>query len=120
MYIGIQNNYLLKLNFSSDNCLDFAAVNVTASFAAMRKYQSRGPLVNSEFYPGWLTHWEERMQRVNTSAVLATMKELLDLKANFNIYMFFGGTNFGFMNGTLLLNSNKFCRMNDTVIVAVH
>lgn len=85
--------------------VDFGtSVNVTASFAAMRKYQSRGPLVNSEFYPGWLTHWEERMQRVNTSAVLATMKELLDLKANFNIYMFFGGTNFGFMNGANYIN----------------
>lgn len=57
--------------------------------------------MNSEFYPGWLTHWQERMQRVDTQKILATMKEMLDQRANFNFYMFFGGTNFGFMNGTL-------------------
>jgi len=28
-------------------------------FSLQRTYQEFGPLVNSEFYPGWLDHWEE-------------------------------------------------------------
>lgn len=29
----------------------------------MRSVQPSGPLVNSEFYPGWLTRWGEKNQR---------------------------------------------------------
>lgn len=65
----------------------------------MRKFTPQGPLVNSEFYPGWLSHWEEPLQRVDTSKVLNKMKNMLDVNASFNFYMFHGGTNFGFMNG---------------------
>lgn len=65
----------------------------------MRKFSPRGPLINSEFYTGWITEWEERMPRGNTKTLINAMKVLLDMKANFNIYMFFGGSNFGFTNG---------------------
>ncbi len=78
-----------------------AGVNVNSSFAAMRLYSPQGPLINSEFYPGWLSHWEEEMETVDTYNILAMMKQMLQMKANFNFYMFFGGTNFGFMNGII-------------------
>lgn len=29
----------------------------------LREIQPTGPLVNSEFYPGWLTHWHDKNQR---------------------------------------------------------
>lgn len=73
--------------------------NVTSSFQSMRLYQPRGPLVNSEFYPGWLTHWGETFQRIKTSAVTKTLREMLTVGASVNFYMFYGGTNFGFTNG---------------------
>ncbi|XP_011268594.2 beta-galactosidase [Camponotus floridanus] len=80
--------------------IDFGtSVNVTNSFQSMRLYQPRGPLVNSEFYPGWLTHWGETFQRVKTEAVTKTLREMLALGASVNIYMFYGGTNFGFTSG---------------------
>ncbi|KAB7501273.1 Beta-galactosidase, partial [Armadillidium nasatum] len=31
--------------------------NVTECFSAQRLFEPNGPLVNSEFYPGWLDHW---------------------------------------------------------------
>lgn len=35
--------------------VDFGVdVDVNASFSSQRKYAPFGPLVNSEFYPGWL------------------------------------------------------------------
>ncbi|GAB1867156.1 Beta-galactosidase [Camponotus japonicus] len=80
--------------------IDFGtSVNVTNNFHSMRLYQPRGPLVNSEFYPGWLTHWGETFQRVKTEAVTKTLREMLALGASVNIYMFYGGTNFGFTSG---------------------
>lgn len=65
----------------------------------LRQHQPYGPLVNSEYYPGWLTHWGEKLASVNTSAVVKTLKGLLDYNASVNFYIFVGGTNFGFTSG---------------------
>ncbi|XP_012282685.1 beta-galactosidase [Orussus abietinus] len=73
--------------------------NVTKSFEIMRRFQPRGPLVNSEFYPGWLSHWEEPFQTVKTHTVKKKLDEILSKGASVNIYMFYGGTNFGFTSG---------------------
>ncbi|XP_057327942.1 beta-galactosidase [Microplitis mediator] len=80
--------------------IDFGtSTNVTSNFELMRKYQPSGPLVNSEFYSGWLTHWEESFQTVQTEIFIKTLKQMLFLNASINIYMFYGGTNFGFTAG---------------------
>jgi len=65
----------------------------------MRKVQKGGPLVNSEFYPGWLTHWQESESIVDTNDVVKQMKVMLAMNASFSFYMFHGGTNFGFTSG---------------------
>lgn len=80
--------------------VDFGAnTNVAKNFETMRMYQPRGPLVNSEFYPGWLTHWQEPFQRVDTNAVTRTLDVMLSMGASVNMYMFYGGTNFGYTSG---------------------
>ncbi|XP_047528127.1 CAD protein isoform X2 [Vanessa atalanta] len=68
-------------------------------FKELRAFMPEGPLMNSEYYPGWLTHWSEDLQKVTTERVVATLKDMLDNKIHFNIYMFFGGTNFEFTAG---------------------
>ncbi|KAL1449941.1 hypothetical protein WDU94_002409 [Cyamophila willieti] len=74
--------------------------NVTRGFKAQRLVAPHGPLLNAEFYTGWLTHWGERtMQFVPPEEVIKSLVQMLDMGANVNIYMFFGGTNFGFKNG---------------------
>ncbi|KAF3427304.1 hypothetical protein E2986_05050, partial [Frieseomelitta varia] len=80
--------------------IDFGTnTNVTKNFEIMRLYQPRGPLVNSEFYPGWLSHWQEPFQRVQTAAVVKTLDDMLSLGASVNMYMFYGGTNFAYTAG---------------------
>jgi len=38
--------------------VDFGpGTDVADAFAVQRLFEPRGPLVNSEFYPGWLDHW---------------------------------------------------------------
>ncbi|KAI5087836.1 beta-galactosidase isoform X1, partial [Silurus meridionalis] len=73
--------------------------NVTKAFEAQRYAEPRGPLVNSEYYTGWLDHWGEPHSVVSTNAVVKTLEEILDLGANVNMYMFIGGTTFGYWNG---------------------
>lgn len=80
--------------------VDFGpGTNVTEAFAVQRFSEPNGPLVNSEFYTGWLDHWGEPHSVVATDRIVKTLTEILDHGANVNMYMFIGGTNFGYWNG---------------------
>lgn len=82
---------------------DFGIANETevdAHFRRLREVQPHGPLVNSEFYTGWLTHWQEPNARRSAYELAGTLRTMLaDYNANVNFYMFFGGTNYGFWAG---------------------
>ena len=65
----------------------------------LRSVQPNGPLVNSEFYTGWLTHWQEPKAKRNSTDITQTLLDMLYQFANVNLYMFHGGTNFGFWAG---------------------
>jgi len=55
--------------------------------------------VNSEFYPGWLDHWAEEHQKREAATIGLYLDKILAMNASVNMYMFEGGTSFGFMNG---------------------
>ncbi|XP_065306922.1 beta-galactosidase-like isoform X1 [Dermacentor albipictus] len=79
---------------------DFGSnVNVDAMFATVRRAMKQGPLVVTEYYPGWLDHWGSRHAKVDQGLVMKTFEKILQYNASVNFYMFHGGTNFGFMNG---------------------
>lgn len=59
----------------------------------------KGPYFVPELYPGWLDHWGEEFAEVPTAGVVQNVKRLLDAGVSINIYMWHGGTNFGFMSG---------------------
>lgn len=59
----------------------------------------KGPYMVAEFYPGWLDHWCEPFNRHNPHGVVTQMEKYLKNDVSFNIYMAFGGTNFGFTAG---------------------
>ncbi|XP_030374180.1 beta-galactosidase [Scaptodrosophila lebanonensis] len=80
--------------------LDFGATrDLSNTWQRLRRFQPNGPLVNAEYYPGWLTHWTEPMANVSTNGIIGTFINMLDSGASVNLYMFFGGTNFGFTAG---------------------
>ncbi|XP_021705359.1 beta-galactosidase isoform X2 [Aedes aegypti] len=83
--------------------LDFGpgtALEIDGYWKDLRKLQPKGPLVNAEYYPGWLTHWQEQqMARSPIEPVVTSLRYMLSSKVNVNIYMFYGGTNFGFTAG---------------------
>nr|XP_006821084.1 PREDICTED: beta-galactosidase-like [Saccoglossus kowalevskii] len=55
--------------------------------------------INSEYYTGWLDHWASPHSVVNKDRIVKTLDSILAMNASVNMYMFIGGTNFGFMNG---------------------
>lgn len=58
-----------------------------------------------EYWCGWFDHWGAEHQTVDTEMKLKGIEYFLQEKYGFNIYMFHGGTNFGFMNGS---NCNEY------------
>lgn len=74
--------------------------SVSDSFKVLRTVLPYGPLVNSEFYTGWLDHWGEKHHRTSSSIIDASFDTILSLNASMNFYMFVGGTNFEYWSGS--------------------
>lgn len=69
-------------------------------FAAVREVIGDQALMCMEFWVGWFDHWgQEEHSRTDLEEQKKSLKEMLEL-GNVNFYMFHGGTNFGFMNGS--------------------
>ncbi len=57
------------------------------------------PVFVSEYWPGWFDHWGEPHSVKPIGPQLADLEYMLKNNVSFNIYMFHGGTSFGFMSG---------------------
>ena len=69
-------------------------------FDVLKKYTNGGPLMCTEFWVGWFDHWGNGgHMRGNLEESTRDLDKMLEL-GHVNIYMFEGGTNFGFMNGS--------------------
>uniref|UniRef100_A0A671K6E3 Beta-galactosidase-like n=1 Tax=Sinocyclocheilus anshuiensis TaxID=1608454 RepID=A0A671K6E3_9TELE len=92
MICGTLEGLYATIDFGTDT-------NITAAFIRQRRFEPKGPLVNSEFYTGWLDHWGDKHASVDTVKVSKMLGEMLSMGASVNMYMFEGGTNFGYWNG---------------------
>ena len=72
------------------------------AFDALKKYRPNGPFLNSEFWDGWFDHWGSHHAHTSTEAEAANLKWILDHGYSVSLYMFHGGTSFGWMNGANL------------------
>ena len=70
-------------------------------FQTQRSFKLMGPLVDSEFYPGWIDNWGMKFQHRDAEVIANDLDTLLSANYSVNVYVFHGGTNFGFMNGNL-------------------
>lgn len=69
-------------------------------FDTLKKYTAGGPLMCTEFWVGWFDHWGNGGHKTgNLEESVKDLDKMLEL-GHVNIYMFEGGTNFGFMNGS--------------------
>ena len=69
-------------------------------FEVLKKYTDGGPLMCTEFWVGLFDHWGNGGHMTgNLEESVKDLDKMLEL-GHVNIYMFEGGTNFGFMNGS--------------------
>lgn len=92
--------------YLDDGCLE--GVWRTANFGSrgaerfeeMKKMFGNQPLMCMEFWVGWFDHWgKEAHSVVSPEAHAESLEKMLE-QGHVNFYMFHGGTNFGFMNGS--------------------
>ncbi|MBQ7208031.1 MAG: beta-galactosidase [Lentisphaeria bacterium] len=79
------------LTMGPDNCMKAFELHSTVS--------PDDPLVCMEFWCGAYDHWEQEHRTLDRAAVLRQFETMLENGISVNLYMFHGGTNFGFFNG---------------------
>ncbi len=87
---GLLTNLFQAGNFGSDPAKNFAKV---------RELQTSGPLICSEFYPGWFDTWGQPHHLGKPQQYLTDLEYMLSHDASFSIYMAHGGTTFGLWSG---------------------
>lgn len=71
----------------------------TQNLAALRTHRPTGPLLSTEFWIGWFDRWGGHHVVRDPDRAAQELDEALAAGASVNLYMFHGGTNFGFTNG---------------------
>lgn len=69
-------------------------------FATLKKFSPNSPAMCSEFWVGWFDHWGNGGHKTGDLEQNVLDFDALLRLGHVNIYMFEGGTNFGFMNGS--------------------
>ncbi len=77
--------------------LNFGSRAATA-FDALKPYGDL-PKMCTEFWCGWFDHWGEKHHTRTADDLIPELEAFLEQDASFNMYMFHGGTNFGFTAG---------------------
>uniref|UniRef100_A0A2P2I5I9 Beta-galactosidase n=1 Tax=Hirondellea gigas TaxID=1518452 RepID=A0A2P2I5I9_9CRUS len=108
------NGFNNTLFFTSDNTImhyDWGSVDgalQTANFnrepskhlARLKEMQPNRPLMVAEFWSGWYDYWLAKSHTGWEVEEFGTSyEETLSMNASANLYMFIGGTNFGFLAG---------------------
>lgn len=73
-------------------------------FEALKKLNGDKPSMAMEFWTGWYDHWGDDHHTRDNKNFRDVLERILKYPASFNMYMFHGGTSFGFMNGANLDN----------------
>ncbi len=83
--------------------INFGTGEAHKSFAILQSERPNGPRMSGEYWAGWFDHWGEKHHVTDGKQEAAELKWMLGQGNSVNLYMFHGGTSFGWMNGA---NSN--------------
>jgi beta-galactosidase len=78
---------------------DGEVADAQASLEELRKFRPHGPRMVGEYWAGWFDHWGEQHHTTPPSRAASTVEWFLQNKVSFNLYMFHGGTSFGWLPG---------------------
>lgn len=89
----IEDGVLATANFGSRS-----DENMDVLEAFFKRHGRKWPLMCMEFWDGWFNRWREKIITRDAEDLAMEVRQLLE-RASINLYMFQGGTNFGFYNG---------------------
>jgi beta-galactosidase len=91
--------------------INFGAGDAKASFATLETLRPQGPRMSGEYWTGWFDRWGGKHHETDGAREAAELEWMLTRGYSVSIYMFHGGTNFGWMNGA---NSDGTTYLPDT------
>ena len=85
--------------------VNFGIKNHQGGMDALAKARPNQALFVSEYWPGWFDHWGHPHETRPIAPQIEDIDYILTRGAGINIYMFHGGTSFGFGAGSSYINS---------------
>lgn len=79
--------------------VNFGPGYADSAFARLRRFRPTGPLMAGEYWAGWFDQWGERHATTDAEREARELDWMLSRNGSVNLYMFHGGTTFGFWNG---------------------
>ncbi|MGC1782039.1 MAG: glycoside hydrolase family 35 protein [Acidobacteriaceae bacterium] len=79
--------------------VNFGPGDAQKAFAALKNFRPHEPLMAGEYWDGWFDHWGQPHHVTDTAQQVKDLSSMLSQGYSVNLYMFEGGTTFGFMNG---------------------
>lgn len=79
--------------------VNFGPGDAEQAFDALRKFRPHGPMMSGEYWDGWFDHWGEPHNITDAKQQAKELDWMLSRGYSVNLYMFEGGTSFGFMAG---------------------
>ena len=79
--------------------VNFGPGEAKSAFAALRAFRPDGPMMSGEYWDGWFDHWGAAHNVTNARQQTQELQWMLSHGDSVNLYMFEGGTSFGFMAG---------------------
>jgi beta-galactosidase len=79
--------------------INFGPGGAKKEFPKLQKFRPQGPYMNGEYWAGWFDHWGDAHHTTNAQQQADELAWMLEQGFSVSIYMFHGGTSFGWMNG---------------------
>src|SRR5580698_10102314 len=79
--------------------VNFGPGDAKEEFAKLQKFRPGRPMMSGEYWDGWFDHWGEKHHDTDVAQQAQELDWILSQGYSINLYMFHGGTSFGFMNG---------------------
>jgi beta-galactosidase len=79
--------------------VNFGPGGAEDAFAKLGKFRPDGLRMNQEYWAGWFDSWGKAHHMTNVEREARELDWMLGQGYSVNLYMFHGGTTFGFMNG---------------------
>jgi beta-galactosidase len=79
--------------------INFGSGDAKVEFAKLAKLRPNAPRMCGEYWDGWFDHWGGKHHTTDPAAEAKELEWMLEQGYSVNLYMFHGGTSFGWMNG---------------------